>query len=42
VVDANRVAMVRSFEPGDQDASVDWKFRTMICYIPAACAFYCV
>jgi hypothetical protein len=41
-VDPDQVSMVHSFELGDQDASVDWKFRTMICFIPAAGVFYCV
>jgi hypothetical protein len=41
-VDPDQVAMVRCFKPENQDASVDWKFRTMICFIPAAGVFYCL
>jgi hypothetical protein len=39
-VNPDRVAMVRCFKPENQDASVDWKFCTMICFIPAAGVFY--
>jgi hypothetical protein len=41
-VDPDWVAMVRSFKPENQDASVYWKFCTMICFIPAAGVFYCL
>lgn len=41
-VDPDQVVMVRCFKPENQDASVDWKFRTMICFIPAAGVFYCL
>ena len=42
IVDPDQVTMVRCFRPENQDASIDWKFRTMICYIPAAGVFYCL
>jgi hypothetical protein len=41
-VDPDQVAMVRCIKQENQDASVDWKFRTMICFIPAAGVFYCL
>ena len=41
-IDPDEVAMVRCFKPEDRDPSSDWKFRTMICFIPAAGVFYCV
>lgn len=41
-IDPDQVAMVCCFKPENLDASVDWKFCTMICFIPAAGVFYCV
>jgi hypothetical protein len=40
--DPDRMAMVCCFELENQDASVDWKFCPMICFIPAAGVFYCL
>jgi hypothetical protein len=34
--------MVRSFKPENLDSSIDWKFCTVICFIPATGVSYCV
>lgn len=39
--DPNTVALMRAFKPGDQDASMDFKYRTMIAFLPGTGSFYC-
>ena len=40
-MDPDRVLLVKSFSPDDQSPQVDYKFRTMIAFLPAAGNFYC-
>lgn len=40
-LDPDRVLLVKSFSPDDQNPQVDYKFRTMIAFLPAAGTFYC-
>jgi hypothetical protein len=42
VIDPDWVAMVHCFKLENLNLSVDWKFCTMICFIPAAGMFCCV
>ncbi len=39
--DKNDVRVMRCFEQGDLDDSVDYKFHSLIAFIPNAGVFYC-
>ena len=40
-VDLDRVIMMRAYKPEDQTAAMDFKFRTMIAFLPGTGSFYC-